>query len=567
MLICGLLLCLLGAGLLDVVPEEAFRHRGGAFLRWRGLVRGGLWAAIGCMALAGAVARVNGVLSWFPLFGVDGPALPMLSVLSIAGGIVGVGRRGLVCVLAALGLLALSPLVFCLLAGTALALLARSGGRGLCLPFAVLPACVPADSILSVPLLALSIVQTGHAVGEQKGPVAVVPAFVGIFLLGRLLAETGTVPFVQQALMLVCAGWVAWRSSMQALRAEQAWRVASGLTGAWYGGACMVLVLALACALDGADAFGATLRLAMGAPVVGLVGLLWLSVSMHGPQGEAAWQTAASGAGWAWERWALWGTMLPVSAMPPLGGFTVLWSLLVASDYSVQGASPATALGMVVFAGFQIMMAVLCAAGLLRAGALMRGGCWINGGLPASLCAGMACLLSVVPGLWLSVADTLVVGDSAPGLSLGGLFTVRPAAGESTLVPALLLLALAAAAGLTILVARFAGVSLHNGPGHVVPPWRQGAPVYTPTPESAEQGRMAPVLPFAQAGAMLCGLHGGGRAWPLPRLSAMPVRVAVLSRYGRRWLFRAVAWSEGHGMVLLVLLLGAGLLMGLFFGA
>jgi hypothetical protein len=28
-----------------------------------------------------------------------------------------------------------------------------------------------------------------------------------------------------------------------------------------------------------------------------------------------------------------------------------------------------------------------------------------------------------------------------------------------------------------------------------------------------------------------------------------------------------VAWSEGHGMVLLVLLLGAGLLLGLFFGS
>jgi hypothetical protein len=45
------------------------------------------------------------------------------------------------------------------------------------------------------------------------------------------------------------------------------------------------------------------------------------------------------------------------------------------------------------------------------------------------------------------------------------------------------------------------------------------------------------------------------------------VRFAVLSRYGRRWLFRGVAWSESHGMVLLVLLLGAGLLLGLFFGS
>ncbi|WP_148300137.1 hypothetical protein [Acetobacter papayae] len=161
----------------------------------------------------------------------------MLAVLSFAGGVTGTGRQGLACVLAALGLLALSPLVFCLLAGTALALLTRRGGWGLCLPFAVLPACVPADSVLSVPLLALSILQTGHAVGEQKGPVAMVPAFIGIFLLGRLLAETGAVPFVQQALMLACGGWVAWRGGLQALRGQQSWCVASGLAGAWYGGA------------------------------------------------------------------------------------------------------------------------------------------------------------------------------------------------------------------------------------------------------------------------------------------------------------------------------------------
>ena len=563
LLICGLLLCLEGAGLLAVVPDAAFSRRGAAFLRWRGVVQGGLWAVVGLLALAGAMGRLNGVVSWFPLFGVDGPALPMLAVLSFAGGVTGTGRQGLACVLAALGLLALSPLVFCLLAGTALALLTRRGGWGLCLPFAVLPACVPADSVLSVPLLALSILQTGHAVGEQKGPVAMVPAFIGIFLLGRLLAETGAVPFVQQALMLACGGWVAWRGGLQALRGQQPWCVASGLAGAWYGGACMVLVLALACALDGADAFGATLRLAMGAPALGLVGLLWLSVSMRGPDSMGP----GYGTEREWGRWALWGTMLPVSAMPPLGGFSVLWSLLVASDYSVQGASPATALGMVLFAGFQIMVAVLCAAGLLRAGALMRGGYWLNRGLPACLCAVVAALLSLVPGLWPSVADALVVGDSAPGLSVWGVFTVRPAAGESTLVPALLLLALVAAAGLAALLARFMGASLVPVPARMVVPWRQGAPVYSSTSDGMGAGQTEPVLPFAQAGAMLCGLEGGSAGWRLPRPSVLPVRLAVLSRYGRRWLFRGVAWSESHGMVLLVLLLGAGLLLGLFLGA
>jgi hypothetical protein len=258
--------------------------------------------------------------------------------------------------------------------------------------------------------------------------------------------------------------------------------------------------------------------------------------------------------------------MLPVSAIPPLGGFAVLWSLLVASDYSVQGASPAMALGMVLFVGFQIMTAVLCAAGLLRAGALMRGKSWLNGGLPACLCANVACLLSVVPGLWLAAADTLIVGDSAPGLSVWGAFTVRPAAGESALVPVLLLLALAVAAGLAALVARFLGGSLVYAPARLGAAWREGAPVYSSAADATAQGGTEVSLPFAQAGAMVCGFEGGLTVWRPPGLPALPVRFAVLLRYGRRWLFRGVAWSEGHGMVLLVLLLGAGLLLGLFFG-
>ena len=214
-----------------------------------------------------------------------------------------------------------------------------------------------------------------------------------------------------------------------------------------------------------------------------------------------------------------------------------------------------------------MLVAVRCAAGLLRAGGLRRGGCWLSRGRPACLCAGVAALLSLVPGLWLSVADALVVGDSAPGLSVWGVFTVRPAAGESTLVPALLLLALVAAAGLAALLARFMGASLVPVPARMAVPWRQGAPVYSPTSDGMGAGQTEPVLPFAQAGAMLCGLEGGSAAWRLPRPSVLPVRLVVLSRYGRRWLFRGVAWSESHGMVLLVLLLGAGLLLGLFLGA
>jgi hypothetical protein len=178
----------------------------------------------------------------------------------------------------------------------------------------------------------------------------------------------------------------------------------------------------------------------------------------------------------------------------------------------------------------------------------------------------VACLLSVVPGLWLAAADTLIVGDSAPGLSVWGAFTVRPAAGESALVPVLLLLALAVAAGLAALVARFLGGSLVYAPARLAVAWREGAPVCSFAADATAQGGTEVSLPFAQAGAMVCGFEGGRTVWRPPGLPALPVRFAVLLRYGRRWLFRGVAWSEGHGMVLLVLLLGAGLLLGLFFG-
>ena len=74
------------------------------------------------------VAMVNGKVNNF-VWG-----LPMLVLLAFTGVMISRGRRGMACVLTGLAFLALSPLVFGLLAGTALVMLADRGRQGVCLP-------------------------------------------------------------------------------------------------------------------------------------------------------------------------------------------------------------------------------------------------------------------------------------------------------------------------------------------------------------------------------------------------------------------------------------------------
>ena len=153
---------------------------------WRTDIQGGLWGVLALLALVGAVFRLEGELAWLPIFGVDGPAWPMVLVLAFAGGCARSDRAVLACVLSGFGFLAISPLVFGLLAGTALALLAGRGWRAFCLPFAVLPACIPADSPLSAPPLSLSLLPPRWASSLQRAPLAVAPACPRAFLLGRI---------------------------------------------------------------------------------------------------------------------------------------------------------------------------------------------------------------------------------------------------------------------------------------------------------------------------------------------------------------------------------------------
>lgn len=76
--LCGLLLVLVALGAVAALPDKILR--GMAF--WRTEILAVLWAIAGVTALTGAAFRVEGELGWFPVFGADGPSLPMLAILA-----------------------------------------------------------------------------------------------------------------------------------------------------------------------------------------------------------------------------------------------------------------------------------------------------------------------------------------------------------------------------------------------------------------------------------------------------------------------------------------------------
>ncbi|MBO1323785.1 hypothetical protein K2X14_01280 [Acetobacter sp. TBRC 12305] len=675
---------MLGAlGILCVLPPSlAGTTRPWLAVLLRPGLAGGLWGLAGIGALAGAVFGLAGAPDWFPVFGLDGPALPMLVLLAFigicAGGLQGGmrprqhgiiqpagqfsgqslaqpleqathhapgdgpvqqgdqpwsdsvaqarpmvqpygqpqegvpstgpgqgGAHGLACVLAGFAFLALSPLVFGLFAAMALALLDGRGRRALWLPFAVLPVCISADNILSVPLLCLSLVQTGWAVSVQKGPVALLPACIGLFLLGRILAEMGMLPVGETAVLLACGAWVALRGCLRALGERSVQAMLGGFAAAWYGGLVIDLVLALTSALDGADAFRMAVELGMGAPLLALLAVQFLAARLAGGSFAAGGAGAVGMAGRGGR--VLAGLCLcQLSAAPPFGIFAVLWSLLLAGDYSVQGARPVVAVGVVVLLAFQAGVIVLASLGLLRAGLQLvlppadtsaaretlsftpvRAGPAGAFAWPGWICAGAAGLVSAFPGVWLFVAGPMVaptaMGDEPLPLTVGSSFVVRLAQGESQLTPLLVLAAMLGAVAVAAVLVRALGF-VPFGQGVVrVPFWRQGAPLSSDGPGEGQGASVMPLWPAVMGlsgmdtgrgtiavtmPGMIAGTVSGRGGRHARRAPARDVarRGRVMARSLRRLVFRYTQWCESQGMVLVVLLLGLGLLVGLFVG-
>lgn len=558
------------AGVLAVLPERLLRQ----CAPWRSEILAGVWGCLGLLALVGAVCRLEGGVSWFPVFGMDGPALPMLVLLAFTGGMMGVGLRGLACALTGLAFLALSPLVFGLLAGTALVLLADRGRQGVCLPFAVIPACIPADSPLSPPSLCLMVLLLGWAVSSQKGPEAVLPAGIGLFLLGRLLAEVGVLPPVQQGLLIVSGGAVALWGAVQAVRSPAASGILSGVASAGYGGLVVMLTLALAAPVKGGELFRTATLLATGTPFLALLAALWLSRQDGGlftPQSAVA---QARG-----NRVALGLSLLLLSAVPPLGGFSVFWCLLSAGEVAAANTHPAQALCLLlVLVGAACVMA-LGMIGLLRVGLAA----FVQQSpaqqdhvqaadapslssvllLPAWLCVGCAVLITMVPGGWLALVDHLFAGDTPRDFAWHTLAHVQFAGSDISLTPVFSVLALVACVAGAGALGRVFGVFPLRQAVSGAAQWREGAPIPQRDEEAEEpaspSGVDASVPVVWTAFGVLLGAGGQKPSdWPVVE------KTGAGARYLQAVLFRTVAWCEAQGMVLILLFLGAGLLLGLF---
>ncbi|MDE7546544.1 hypothetical protein PY793_00910 [Acetobacter fabarum] len=554
-------------GAVAALPDNVLR--GMAF--WRTEILVALWGIAGVTALTGAAFRVEGEFGWFPVFGADGPSLPMLAILACVGGLVGRGRAGVACVLACLGVLALSPLVFGLFTGTALVLLAGQGKRGLCLPFAVLPACIPADSSLSVPLLGVMVLLVGWAIAVQRGPLGVLPACIGLFLLGRLLAEVGELPLLSQGVLLVCGGVVACAGLAQAMRGQQATALVAGVAACWYGMLVLALVLALSSPLGGADTFRTTVVLGMGAPAVALLGVLWV-VQRSEASRSGIFHTPTV-------RCLLGVVLAQCSVLPPCGGFSVLWAALAGGSYSVEATQPVVALLAVMLVVFFVTLGVVLSAALVRVGLLLLSAPQDMPDTPPAMvlplwvCAVLSSILAFLPGIWLFVADHLVVGPPLPPVTWQDMTTVHFAGHAARLTPLLVLLGLALVLLATGLLVRMFGFMPFVPAPRQVAAWRQGAPVYEMLPDRNDP---APAVEGCHGGGMLplwsawCGFFTTPAAVPVLRIPGaggiLSRRGKIFWRYARRCLFVGISWCEAQGMILILLLMGVGLLAGLFVG-
>ncbi len=579
-LLGGLLVLFAAAGVLAVLPEGTLRRAEA----WRGEMLAALWAAIGVLAITGASLRIEGVVNWCPVFGMDGPTLPMLVLLAFAGGVMSRGHRGLACVLAGLAFLALSPLVFGLLAGTALVLLAGRGRQGVCLPAAIIPACIPADSPLSPYLMGGMVLLLGWAVASQKGPEATVPAGIGLFLLGRLLSETGVLAPVPQMVLLGSGCVVALAGGVQALRARHAVQVAAGLGCAGFGALVVLLTLALATTLEGMEQFRTATQLGVGAPFLALLAVLWLCQPMqpnlfvppatqdHAPALPLALPARmCCPAGFI----VLCGGLFALSGLPPLGGFSVLWCLISAGELATLAAPPVQALGTVLVLVMAASFMALGVLGLFRLGfaalnaadtAIKPGQPGVPSGgvfqvLPAIVCFAASLVVAVLPGVWLALQDHLFVGEAARGFAWQHVLSIWFTDTPVSYTPLYSLMALVACAGSVVGLGMLFKLYPFPAKAGTRPLWQEGAPLLQTEDGSVFQERTN-THATAQIGSMLAVF--AGITSQRPENWRFFDKITLSARFMRALLFKAVAWCEAQGMVLILLFLGAGLVFGLF---
>ena len=555
-----------GLSVLTGVPLTSVDHR-------RTDIQCGLWGLVALLAFLGDFFQCQGGVTWIPIFGVDGLAWSLLLVLAFAGGLLCSEREILACVLLGLGFLVSSPLVFGLLAGTALALLPAKDWKALCLPFAVLPACIPVDNPLSVFLLCLTILQTGWTIIDQQGASVVVPVCTGVFLLSRILVEYGHLPFVIQIALLTCCGCVAVRGCCLVFYANDLEKIMRGVVMAWYGCVVSDLLLTLISTLEGSDIFGIALQLGLGPCFLGLLVVL------------AVVHRQEIGLFIPFKRLLVGLGVFQGSLMPPSGGFMMVWSTLEAVYLSMSSLKPASAFVLLLLTTFQCVVFVGMMLGLLRVVLALlcpyekeihvEKGAY---GTTLSLwgCMGGALFFLLLPKLWLFLTHALVSGPAVfPSLSWNkGLFVLAIPESTNFLVPIGVLMVMGVVLGGVFQLMRLLGVSLWTREARIVPVWKQAMPfvegvdVYRTKTENVVRREL--VLPINATASL-----GGGRFWVLGG-GYMSYRDRLLVRCYRRSLkvlrsIKRIACYCGlrcnqQGVAWVLLLLGTGLVIGLFVG-
>ncbi|MBQ5469359.1 MAG: hypothetical protein IIT54_01915 [Acetobacter sp.] len=537
------------------------------------LLRSGLWGIVVILSFLGALFQCQGGLTWLPIFGTDGLTWSMLLVLAIAGGGICSHREALAYVFLGLGFLMSSPLLFGLLAGTALSLLPGKGWKALCLPFAVLPACIPVDSLLSVFLLCLTIVQTGWAILDQRGTTSVVPVCIGIFLLSRILVEYGYLPLTIQITLLMCCGCVAVGGCFWAFYAQDIEEILCGVVMAWYGCVVSDLLLSLVSTLEGADIFGIAFRLGLGPCFLGLLVLLAV----------AQWQS--SGAYILFKRFFVALGMFQGSVLPSSGGFLMIWSNLEAIGASMTKVKPALAFILLLLATFQCIVITCMTFGLLRVILALlyqnkqetpvKEERFYDRQISFWGCIGGSILFLFLPQIWLFITRPIIAGSMpiSPFSWDKNLFVITLPYRETYLIPIVFCLLVGGGFwGVMRLVSLFLWDNRQEESLRIMPLWKQAAPFVEIREKKHDIGLDASgVLPMSVALDSLLGGCLGGRRFIILGLShgdRLFIRYCryslVILRTMRSIIFRSGLWCDRQGVAWILLLLGVGLFIGLF---
>ena len=347
---------------------------------------------------------------------------------------------------------------------------------------------------------------------------------------------------------------------------------------AWYGCVVSDLLLSLVSTIEGSDIFGIAFRLGLGPCFLGLLVLLAV----------AQWQS--SGACVLFKRFFVALGMFQGSVLPSSGGFLMIWSNLEAIGASMAKVKPALAFILLLLATFQCIVITCMTFGLLRvilallyqnkqemAAEAER---FYDRQISFWGCIGGSILFLFLPQIWLFITRPIIAG-STPISPLSwdrNLFVITLPHRETYLIPIVFCLLVGGVFwGIIRLVSLYVAFLWENRqkePLHIVSLWKQAAPFVEIREKKHDIGLdVRGVLPMSVALASLLGGYLGGRRFITLELShgdRLFIRYyrysLVILRTMRSIIFRSGLWCDGQGVAWILLLLGVGVFIGLFWG-